>query len=429
MKRSYAETINRGTQVDQSQQRIMVITAKELAGVLYNGTNGAKDATYNQIASTLPENLGPLIDETFDDVYGRTALHVATSFDAPRFFRLLVEKGANHNTSDKFNSTTLMTAAYSSTEIVRYLLQELECTGDFINAQEDQDGRTALHYGIENPKAVALLLEHKADLNIRDYHGRTPILLAAEKGCTASAELLWVYGAKMYVTGRGGWNILHYAARRDHAAFVEWLFDIGAQDMMLATNCSCETPLDLAVTNYKDRAIKSILQGYKNMIVAQKGEFCLHWLLRTFVWRPYKFVLPVGTLRKEHMSTLLTIIVSEEDNAISVSDGTGSRPLHIACHDRDAEFDMFKWLVDRDPSSLQQRDNEGNLPIHTLCASNPTLYKIEYLHHKYEASISMTNHQGCSLFMLASLSTASLDVLWYLMRANPAVAVASLCSM
>ena len=404
----------------------MVITVKQFEDILYHQTDVTEDAFYNQIASTSPESLGPLIDGTLDDVCGRTALHVATSFDTLRFFRLLVEKGANHKTSDKLNRTTLMTAAKSSTEIVRYLLQELECTGDFINAQEDQDGRTALHYGIENPKTVALLLEHKADPNIRDYHGRTPILLAAEKGCTASAELLWVYGAKMYVTGRGGWNILHYAARRDHAAFVEWLFDIGAQDMMLATNCSCETPLDLAVTNYKDRAIKSILQGYKNIIVAQKGEFCLHWLLRTVAWECYDYVLPVGKLSTEHMSTLLTMFLSEQDNAISVSDGTGSRPLHIACQDRDTEFDIFELLVDRDPSSLQHRDNEGNLPIHKLCASNPTLDKVEYLHSKYEASVAMKNHQGCSPFMLASFSSASLDVLWYLMKANPDVAVARL---
>ena len=147
------------------------------------------------------------------------------------------------------------------------------------------------------------------------------------------------------------------------------------------------------------------------------------------VWRPYKpnkFVLPVGTLNKEHMLTLLTMVLSEQGNPISVSDGTGSRPLHIACHDRDAEFDMFKLLVDRDPSSLQHRDNEGNLPIHKLCASNPTLDKVEYLHSKYEASVAMKNHQGCSPFMLASFSSASLDVLWYLMRANPDVAIARL---
>ena len=77
-----------------------------------------------------------------------------------------------------------MTAARSSTRIVRYLLQELECTVDFINAQED--GRTALHYGIGSAPKVALLLEHQADPNIRDYYGRSP-----QNGCTASAELLW----------------------------------------------------------------------------------------------------------------------------------------------------------------------------------------------------------------------------------------------
>ena len=408
----------------------MVITVKQFEDILYHQTDVTEDAFYNQIASTSPESLGPLIDGTLDDGDGRTALHVATSFDRHlRFFRLLVEKGANHKTSDKFNRTTLMMAASRSTEIMRYLLQELECTGDFINAQEDQDGWTALHYGVGSAPKVALLLEHQADPNIRDYHGRTPFLLAAEKGCTASAELLWENGSKIHFTGRRGWNPMHVAARYGRVSFVEWLLDVGARDMMLAKNCEGDTPLDLAIMNCKDGVIPFLLQVYKNMIVAQEGEFCLHWLLRTVVWSLYQFILPVGTLNKEHMSTLLTMIVSEQDNPISVSDGTGSRPLHIACNDRDTESDMFTLLVDLDQSSLQHRDNDGNLPIHKLCASNPTLYKVEYLHSKYEASISMTNHQGCSLFMLASLSTTSLDVLWYLMRANPAVAVASLRSM
>ena len=54
------------------------------------------------------------------------------------------------------------------------------------------------------------------------------------------------------------------------------------------------------------------------------------------------------------------MFLSEQDNAISVCDGTGSRPLQIACHDRETEFDMFTLLVDRDPSSLHHRDNEDS---------------------------------------------------------------------
>ena len=34
----------------------------------------------------------------------------------------------------------------------------------------------------------------------------------------------------------------------------------------------------------------------------------------------------------------------------------------------------------------------GTTKIHKLCASNPMLYKVEYLHSKYEASVAMKNH-------------------------------------
>ena len=60
----------------------MVITVQQFEKFFYHQTDVTEDAFYNQIASTLPEELGPLIDGTLDNGNRRTAVHVATSFDA-----------------------------------------------------------------------------------------------------------------------------------------------------------------------------------------------------------------------------------------------------------------------------------------------------------------------------------------------------------
>ena len=73
-------------------------------------------------------------------------------------------------------------------------------------------------------------------------------------------------GAKIHITGRGGWNPMHVAAGYGRVSFVEWLFDVGARDMMRAKNCDGDTPLDLAIMNCRDDVIQFLLQGYKNML-------------------------------------------------------------------------------------------------------------------------------------------------------------------
>ena len=54
--------------------------------------------------------------------------------------------------------------------------------------------------------------------------------------------------------------------------------------------------------------------------------------------------------------------------------------------------------------------------------------KVKYLLNRYgEVSVAVLNPQGRSPFEEAVLVSASLDVLWYLMKVYPGIAVASLC--
>ena len=145
-----------------------------------------------------------------------------------------------------------------------------------------------------------------------------------------------------------------------------------------------------------------------------------------FVYENGTMVLPVGTLRVEHMLTLLTLLVSTHSQLLSAVDETGALALHISCQNPKIPIQVIQFLVDQNPTSVHQKDNQGNLPMHTLCASHPQWDTVKYMHSKHPESVTATNRQGHSPFDVASLASASMDILWFLMDANPSCAIANL---
>ena len=369
----------------------MVVTAQEFEEILDTGTDEEKDAAYNRIASASPAVLLPLIHRFASCGTGAwLSLQTAACLDDLRFFRLMVEKGADHKLLHlPSKSTLIMIAAQHSDSILHYLLQELKFD-DMVNAQNFR-GETALHFAMEcSVRAVELLLKHGADPHIRDDEGRTPLLWAAFNGATESAKLLRAHSADLNVTDHCGMNAMHCAVDRHgytdcsecnvgNLPFVMWLFDIGEEEMMFAKERDGRTPLDFATASKrvaKDRRMRDLLlQRYKNKIAAQQSLFSLHWIFKAVTYENGESLLPLGRLSAEHMLALLTLFVSDYPMPISTLDDDGALPLHIACRDGETPIEVIQFLVNQDPATLHHLDNHGNLPIniHTLCESQPPL--------------------------------------------------------
>lgn len=220
---------------------------------------------------------------------------------------------------------------------------------------------------------------------------------------------------------------MHYVAEFGSTPFLQWLFDIRAHDMMLAKDRHGKTPLNVAERQSRSRRVfYLLLQGYMDKVASQQGNCGLHWILRTASYENGEIVLPAGTLGMGPMLLLLILFVSVNSNIISTSDGEGALPLHIACQNSKIPIQIIRYLVEQDPSNVHRVDKQGNLPIHTLCASRSPLYTVKYLHRSHGSSIAVANRMGRSPFMVAALTSASLNVLWYLMTANTDIALASL---
>ena len=58
----------------------------------------------------------------------------------------------------------------------------------------DKDGRTLMHQVLTNPLAyrnkIEALLKKRADINAQDNEGKTPLYIAAERGCLANVRSL-----------------------------------------------------------------------------------------------------------------------------------------------------------------------------------------------------------------------------------------------
>ena len=70
------------------------------------------------------------------------------------------------------------------------LLRQIEAGAD-VNAQDPEDGMTSIHHAVGrfSPSMLALLLSTgKADLQIQDYKGRTPLDLAFEDAAFGNRE-------------------------------------------------------------------------------------------------------------------------------------------------------------------------------------------------------------------------------------------------
>ncbi|KAJ6264531.1 ankyrin repeat [Drechslerella dactyloides] len=183
-------------------------------------------------------------DQEARDYRAKTPLLVAAEAGNTAIVKLLLCRGADQEARDNSARTPLLAAAEAGhIAIVELLLQG----GADLEARDEYRGFTPLSWAVKrgHTAIVELLLRRGADLNIRGDDDRTPLLLAAQKGCqdegvtpliwaifgghTAVVELLLRKGAdREAVDKNAGQPPLSWAAAVGHTAVVELLLRKGA---------------------------------------------------------------------------------------------------------------------------------------------------------------------------------------------------------
>ncbi|MFP3032786.1 MAG: ankyrin repeat domain-containing protein, partial [Wolbachia sp.] len=124
------------------------------------------------------------------DKYGWTPLHFAASSNKFDIVKFLFDKNANIKARDTYGDTPLHVAAQYSNklEMVEFLLDK---NANDIN-DVTNDRSTLLHVAVEGNKldTVKFLLDRGADIEVKDIHGQTPLVLATQKGYTNIVKVL-----------------------------------------------------------------------------------------------------------------------------------------------------------------------------------------------------------------------------------------------
>jgi ankyrin repeat protein len=195
------------------------------------------------------------------DAAGRTPLHSAAAGHQLETVALLLDKGADANARTNDGETALHDALQFSggTGVVRILLEHKADA----RAAEKRVGIEPLHLAawIADRKAVQMLLDQGAAVNMPDDEGRTPLHWAAVNNAEDAGVVndLLVNGATVNAQQKDGSTPLHIAVRNGFVEAVKALLDHKANPT--AKDIKGRTPFDLAPEKGKAAAeIKRLLE-------------------------------------------------------------------------------------------------------------------------------------------------------------------------
>ena len=163
-------------------------------GMYSTPIHAAVNFGHAKILSLLIER-GADIEGRSRSIYSGTLLNRAAWNRRLDVGQFLLDHGANIDCRDNSCCTPLIyTVLRDDVEFSRMLLER----GAAVDASGGSQDRTSLHRAIawKMPQLVQLLLEHGADVNVRDENGITPCELASSCGSQEIVELMSAYGAE-----------------------------------------------------------------------------------------------------------------------------------------------------------------------------------------------------------------------------------------
>lgn len=180
-------------------------------------------------------------------------LHLAVVRQNSAVVGMLIDHGANPNIKDKEGNTPLYRALYHNSEIGNDIAHQLLKIKDInVNIQNNILKTSALHLAIMNGNIdVVNQLIKKADLNVQDAMGDTPLLTSIKFAKTSIAKMLIDGGANLEMATPYKMSPLHTAVIRGNREIISYLIAGGANPNSL--NGKHETPLMMALLSKESK--------------------------------------------------------------------------------------------------------------------------------------------------------------------------------
>ena len=314
-----------------------------------------------------------------------TALHIAAVNSDRETVKCLLKHGVSVNIKNDANLTPLLYACSKITngDAVAILLEH----GADVNVTlEELSGASALHLAAKNGakslETIKCLLSHKVEIDIEDNNGETPLMSA----CSIDDNLVIVnglleLGADINKVNKDGASALHFAAKFASTGTIESLLDHGIS--VNVTDNANKTPLMWACShnNTLDKIIFLASKGAEMSRVSSDGRNCLHFAAANSDENVLKYLIEQGisinTFTEDKRTPLSMACEYNKVNSfdaliklgadVNAKMYDGCNILHVAARFSDA--DMIKYLVDYG-LSVNSVDDFLSTPLHSACEEN-----------------------------------------------------------
>lgn len=241
-----------------------------------------------------------------------------------------------------------------------------------------------------NRALAEMLLAHGANPAKADAEGRGPLHLAARSGNGAFCEFLHALdGIDLDARDKAGWTPLHHACAREKTSAVRALIGLGAD--LHATDNDGLTPLHRAMQERSDDVIDAYVQALGGKAdfdaPSQNGDTPLMIAVRTGFTRSVDKLLAAGAdvtrAQPDTGRTALHIALAERQSGLALSlavalqarqinpdtlaDKDGDTPLHAAMRGHDVL--VCEKLIECG-ADVSRRNAAGETPLHVALASH-----------------------------------------------------------
>lgn len=309
------------------------------------------------------------------DDHGRTALLLACQHDLPVVELLVLNGGANVNAvsfRDKWTPLYFAVVTNKHFEVVKFLVDN---EAD-VNVADSQ-GKTPLIVAAEkgNEAVVGYLIQQgKAKVNVKDEKKNSPLIIAAKKNNFAMLKYLLSKDADLNAKDDSDWNALFHAAAHGNQEAVKLLLERRDGININETDARGNTALNRAISRGHVDVVQLLLE--EGMIDPNKGALSplemaaklgsvemVKSLLKRNVSR--EDIYPLHSAIGEDRIEIVKILLENGFDVEKRKDGRS--PLYDAV--RLGKFEMAKILLKSGNASVTSRSgSQGWTPLHEASA-------------------------------------------------------------
>ena len=297
--------------------------------------------------------------------YSNTPLHYALREHNPAFAekkkrgrhleiaKALIVEGADVNAIGEYKRTPLLLVSskpiFEAALVQLMAAQHKGCAP--LKVDEVTGGDAAIHRACaeEQFEFVSVLVEHGANINLRNKSRDTPLSLVARLAIKELVKLLVAKGADVTLDGREGNTPLYYFTRGEHydVEMLKLLTSHGCKGAHLDVLAHDGTAaLHRAYSDKQPDVVAMLLEGGADVNVQAKGgDTALH------------IVAGLGDVEA------CTLLLSKGANASAVGKG-GATPLHLACENASTELATMLLAAGADANAARE---DGSTPLYLVC--------------------------------------------------------------